>query len=158
MIVVRKATEADVHIIYELRRRAILDKCAAHYTKEQLSLWTHGGVSDGFVQDVINTFYVSETDGQVIGSGKLNIETGMVDAIFVAPEYFGVGAAKKMLNFLEILAKENGLCLLKLESTLNAAPFYRSFGFMGDKVSTYHSPRGISLDCIPMTKSLEQHA
>ena len=68
MIVIRKATEADVHIIYELRRRAILDKCAAHYTKEQLSLWTYGGVSDGFVQDVINTFYVSETDGQVIGS------------------------------------------------------------------------------------------
>lgn len=82
----------------------------------------------------------------------------MVDAIFVAPEYFGVGAAKKMLNFLEILAKENDLCSLKLESTLNAAPFYRSFGFVGDKVSTYHSPRGISLDCIPMTNSLEQNA
>ena len=92
------------------------------------------------------------------GSGKLNIETGMVDAIFVEPEYFGIGAAKQMLNFLESLAKENGLRSLKLESTLNAAPFYRSCGFIGDKLSTYHSPRGISLDCIPMTKSLAKFA
>ncbi|PSV34357.1 GNAT family N-acetyltransferase [Photobacterium sp. GB-50] len=120
-------------------------------------MWTDGGVSDGFVQDVMKTFYVSVTNGRVIGSGKLNIETGMVDAIFVDPEYCGIGAAKQMLTFLENLAKENGLLLLKLESTINAAPFYRSYGFIGEKLSTYHSPRGISLDCIPMQKPLVKH-
>lgn len=158
MITIRKATKSDAQKIYDLRNRAIIEKCSAYYSKEQLSLWTQGGVSDGFVQDVFETFYVSETDGQVVGSGKLNTETGMVDAIFVEPDYFGRGAAKQMLVFLEELAKHNGLQLLKLESTLNAAPFYRSCGFAGEEISTYHSPRGISLDCIPMEKSLGQLA
>ncbi|WP_199189179.1 GNAT family N-acetyltransferase [Photobacterium sp. GB-27] len=157
MITIRKATQADAVLIHALRSRAILDKCSAYYSKEQLSLWTDGGVSDGFIQDVLETFYVSVTDGRVIGSGKLNIETGMVDAIFVDPEYCGIGAAKQMLTFLENLAKENDLLLLKLESTINAAPFYRSYGFIGEKLSTYHSPRGISLDCIPMQKPLVKH-
>ena len=154
MIIIRKATPSDARLIYDLRRRAIVDQCASHYSPEQIALWTRGGVSEKFVQDVSDTFYVSEMNGRVIGSGKLNTETGMVDAIFVEPDYFGLGAAKQMLYFLETLAKENGLRVLKLESTLNAAPFYRSVGFIGNELATYHSPRGILLDCIPMKKRL----
>ncbi|GIU46930.1 GNAT family N-acetyltransferase [Shewanella algidipiscicola] len=154
MITIRKAIKSDAQVIYELRRRAILAKCSAYYSKQQLTLWTQGGVSDGFVQDVTDTFYVSEKGGRVIGSGKLNTDTGLVDAIFVEPEHFGIGAARQMLEFLEKLAKECGLRLLKLDSTLNAAPFYRSCGFTGDELSTYYSPIGISLDCIPMEKPL----
>ncbi|MCD9481578.1 GNAT family N-acetyltransferase [Photobacterium phosphoreum] len=158
MISIRKAIKSDVQVIYDLRSRAIIEKCSAYYSKEQLALWTQGGVSDVLVQDIIETFYVSETDGRIIGSGKLNTETGMVDAIFVEPEYFGRGAAKQMLAFIEKLGKKHGLSLLRLESTLNAAPFYRSCGFIGDKLSTYNSPRGICLDCIPMEKSLVKYA
>ncbi|OOF08596.1 GNAT family N-acetyltransferase, partial [Salinivibrio sp. PR919] len=138
MIIIRKASQSDAQAIFDLRNRAILAKCSAHYTEEQLSLWTQGSVSERFIADVVDTFYVSEIDGQVIGSGKLNTQTGVVDAIFVEPDYSGRGAAKKMLQFLEHLAKEQGLRLLTLESTLNAAPFYRACGFVGDEISTYH--------------------
>ncbi|QIR06279.1 GNAT family N-acetyltransferase [Salinivibrio costicola] len=154
MITIRKANQNDAQAIFDLRNRAILTKCSAHYTEEQLSLWTQGNVSERFITDVVDTFYVSEIDGQVIGSGKLNTQTGLVDAIFVEPDYSGRGAAKKMLQFLEQLAREQGLLLLTLESTLNAAPFYRACGFVGDEVSTYHSPKGIRLDCVPMEKPL----
>ncbi|WBA13677.1 GNAT family N-acetyltransferase [Salinivibrio proteolyticus] len=154
MITIRKANQSDAQAIFDLRNRAILAKCSAHYTEEQLSLWTQGSVSERFIADVVDTFYVSEIDGQVIGSGKLNAQTGLVDAIFVEPDYSGRGAAKKMLQFLEQLAREQGLLLLTLESTLNAAPFYRACGFVGDEVSTYHSPKGIRLDCVPMEKPL----
>ncbi|KFI12317.1 GNAT family N-acetyltransferase [Vibrio coralliilyticus] len=154
MLTIRKAIESDTQVIYDLRKRAIVKKCSGSYSEEQLSLWTQGKVSEGFNQDVVSTFYVSEIDGQVIGSGKLSTETGVVDAIFVEPDFFGRGAAKQMLAFLEELAKQHGLQTLKLDSTLNAAPFYRSCGFVGDSLSTYHSPRGISLDCIPMEKQL----
>ncbi|OOE78884.1 GNAT family N-acetyltransferase [Salinivibrio sp. ML198] len=154
MITIGKANSNDAQAIFDLRNRAILAKCSAHYTEEQLSLWTQGSVSERFIADVLDTFYVSEIDGQVIGSGKLNTQTGVVDAIFVEPDYSGRGAAKKMLQFLEHLAKEQSLRLLTLESTLNAAPFYRACGFVGDEVSTYHSPKGIRLDCVPMEKPL----
>ncbi|ABV35194.1 GCN5-related N-acetyltransferase [Shewanella sediminis HAW-EB3] len=156
MILIRKAVEGDAQAIYDLRSRAILEECAGFYSAEQLSLWTKGGVSESLMTDIVNSFYVSEIDGQVIGSGKLTIETGMLDAIFVEPEFFGRGAARLMVSFLENLALESGLSSIKLESTLNAAPFYRRCGFVGDEISTYHSPRGISLDCVPMLKSLEK--
>ncbi|ASA57749.1 GNAT family N-acetyltransferase [Vibrio gazogenes] len=158
MITIRKANKSDAQVIYDLRSRAILNQCSQYYSEEQLLLWTQGGPSDRFIEDVVETFYVSEVDSRVVGSGKLNTETGMIDAIFVDPDYFGMGAAKKMLKFLEGLAEESGLQLLMLESTINAAPFYRSCGFIGDKLSTYHSPRGISLDCVPMEKHLDKYA
>ncbi|OOE88514.1 GNAT family N-acetyltransferase [Salinivibrio sharmensis] len=154
MITIRKANQNDAQAIFDLKSRAILAKCSAHYTEEQLSLWTQGSLSERFITDVVDTFYVSEIDGQVIGSGKLNTQTGVVDAIFVEPDYSGRGAATKMLQFLEHLAKEQSLRLLTLKSTLNAAPFYRACGFVGDEVSTYHSPKGIRLDCVLMEKPL----
>lgn len=156
MINIRKAARSDAKDIFDIRSRAILDQCPAYYSEEQLSLWTQGEMSETFIADVEATFYVSEVDDRVIGSGKINTQTGMVDAIFVDPGFFGKGAAKMMLRFLEGLANQHNLPLMKLESTLNAAAFYRSCGFIGDELSTYHSPRGISLDCILMEKRLLQ--
>ncbi|KHA62097.1 GNAT family acetyltransferase [Vibrio variabilis] len=156
MIEIRKANASDVQPIYDLRKRSILAKCADHYQPEQLALWTQGGVSEQLKEDIVATFYVSEVDGNVVGCGKLNTETGMVDAIFVDPPYFGLGAAKKMLAFLEQMAREHKLDKMVLEATLNAAPFYRSCGFHGEEISTYHSPRGVSLDCVVMEKPLQK--
>mgnify|MGYP003625797245 FL=1 len=120
-----------------------------------MALWTQGGISAALINDITANFYVSVFKNRVIGCGKVNLETGMIDAIFVDPDHSGQGAAKSMLVFLEELALDNDLKLLQLESTLNAASFYRACGFVGDEVSTYHSPRGISLDCIPMRKLLK---
>ncbi|KZX70713.1 GNAT family acetyltransferase [Vibrio sp. HI00D65] len=154
MVNIRKAARSDAKDIFDIRSRAILDQCPAYYSEEQLSLWTQGEMSETFIADVEATFYVSEVDDRVIGSGKINTQTGVVDAIFVDPGFFGKGAAKMMLQFLEGLANQHNLPLIKLESTLNASAFYRSCGFIGEELSTYHSPRGISLDCIPMEKHL----
>ncbi|MGK0408688.1 MAG: N-acetylglutamate synthase-like GNAT family acetyltransferase [Shewanella psychromarinicola] len=153
-MIIRKALESDVQSIYTMRNRAIIKKCIGFYSSSQLALWTQGGISEALINDIVANFYVSLFKERVIGCGKVNLETGMIDAIFVDPDFFGQGAAKSMLVFLECRALENGLELLQLESTLNAASFYRACGFVGDEVSTYHSPRGIRLDCIPMRKSL----
>lgn len=97
----------------------------------------------------------TEIAGQIVGSGKLNKESGMIDTIFVEPAFMGKGSAKAMIVYLENMALECGLKLLKLESTLNAVPFYRSCGFVGKNISVYHSPRGISMDCVPTQKALK---
>lgn len=154
MIKIRKADKKDIKTIHTLRSRSILDQCSPHYSNKQLALWTYGGISDSFIIDVLENFYVSELNKSVIGCGKITLHTGMIDAIFVDPIYFGLGAAKKMILFLEDIAKKNSLKKIKLESTLNAASFYRHCGYSGEKVSTYESPRGISLECIPMEKYL----
>ena len=154
MIKIRKADKQDIQTIHSLRSRSILDQCSPHYSNKQLAIWTSGGVSDSFILDVLESFYVSELNKTVIGCGKITLHTGIIDAIFVDPDYFGLGAAKKMMFFLENIAKKSSLKKLKLDSTLNAASFYRQCGYNGEQVSTYDSPRGISLECVPMEKYL----
>ncbi|HET7371497.1 MAG TPA: GNAT family N-acetyltransferase [Gammaproteobacteria bacterium] len=79
---------------------------------------------------------------------------GKIDAMFVHPEFMGLGIGKRIMSYLESLAREAALSRLHLESSLNAAQFYRSCGFVGDEFAEYHSPRGISLECILMHKHL----
>jgi ribosomal protein S18 acetylase RimI-like enzyme len=74
--------------------------------------------------------------------------------MFVLPDYFRRGIGRAMMRHLERIAREHGLKNLMLDATLNAATFYRSQGFQGDTAGTYHSPRGIALECVPMMKSL----
>ena len=62
MITIRKANKSDAQVIYDLRSRAILNQCSQYYSEEQLLLWTQGGLSDRFIEDVVETFYVSEVD------------------------------------------------------------------------------------------------
>lgn len=59
-----------------------------------------------------------------------------------------------MMAHLEGLACAAGLLLMTLDSTLNAAPFYRHLGFTGDQESVYVTKRGLRLACVPMVKLL----
>ena len=86
----------------------------------------------------------------------INIETGKIDAIFVHPNHMRKGIGKKILEFLEDIALSYGLKTLALQSTLNAAEFYRACGFVGNEVDRYTTSKGLSLDCIPMIKVIAQ--
>jgi N-acetylglutamate synthase-like GNAT family acetyltransferase len=156
---IRKASSHDAKLIFDLRSRAILDKCSGHYDQQVLAHWTQGDMSQAFVEDVATSFYVTEIKGEIIGTGQLrvaqdDINLALIDAIFVEPKHMGSGAAKAMILYLEQQAKVMGIRRLKLDATLNAAPFYRRCGFSGDELSQYHSPRGLVLACVPMEKSL----
>ena len=105
---------------------------------------------------MIIRFYVATLDDHVVGTGMIDLESGKVDAMFVHPSKVGTGVGRRILIYLEKFAFEAELAHVFLESTLNAAPFYRACGFVGDTFAKYESPRGVSLDCIPMKKSLRR--
>ncbi|MBB1270457.1 GNAT family N-acetyltransferase [Shewanella sp. SR44-3] len=156
---IRKASIYDAKQIFDIRTRAILAKCSGHYDEQVLIHWTQGEMSKEFLDDVAVSFYVTELNGDIIGSGQLRAaqdegDLGLVDAIFVDPLHMGSGAAKAMIVYLEQQAKTAGFQRLKLDATLNAAPFYQRCGFIGTELSHYHSPRGLVLSCVPMEKSL----
>ena len=109
-------------------------------------------MTDQFVQCVAQQFHVATVDGIVVGTGFIALTDRRLDAIFVRPDMMGRGIGKRIVAFLVDLGRSAGLTVLRLDSTLNAAPFYRRCGFVGDAIGVYRSPRGISLDCIPMTK------
>jgi GNAT superfamily N-acetyltransferase len=157
-VVIRKAKGADARDVRAVRDAAILSGCSGHYQASLLTQWTAGPIDDGFIEDVETSFHVASIGDRIIATGKIDLKSGRIDAILVVPDCMRSGIGRAMLNYLEQLAIDAGLSRLTLDSTLNAAPFYRCCGYVGETISKYNSPRGISLDCIPMTKHLVPHA
>lgn len=155
MIDFRRAKRGDAPIVLEIRRRAILAQCNGYYPRELLEAWVAGEVTPEFTEAVERHFLVAEEDGSVVATGILDPLTGKIDAVFVDPARMGQGGGSCVMQHLESRAMSLGIAVLTLDATLNAAPFYRSLGYVGDQPSAFHSPRGFSLACVPMIKRLE---
>ena len=153
---IRKAVRADADAAWDIRRAAVMSECASVYPLDQLEQWTGGTASRAFADAVEERFLVATVDEHVAGTGMIDLTTGKIDAIFVHPAYMKRGIGAAMMRHLETLARSQGLRELKLDSTLNAASFYRSVGFEGDEIAPYRSPRGLTMDCVPMTKRLDR--
>ncbi len=158
MISIRKADRNDAQTAWNIRNAAINSQCTGHYPPELLEIWTGGEMTEQFVKSVVDSFYVAIVDGHVVGTGMIDLNSGKIDAMFVHPSEMGTGVGRCILSYLEEVAHGAGLAHVSLQSTLNAAPFYRACGFVGQATAKYESPRGISLDCIPMKKSLHNVA
>jgi GNAT superfamily N-acetyltransferase len=151
---IRKACADDAAAAWEIRNAAILSQCTGHYPPELFAIWTNGVITEEFIQFVVEQFFVATVDGAVVGTGMIDRNTGRLDAIMVRPDMMRRGIGKQMVSFLEDIGRAAGLTQLTLDSPLNAGPFYRRCGFVGEAKGGYQSPRGITLDCIPMTKVL----
>ena len=151
---IRKACADDVAAAWEIRNASILSQCKGHYPPESLAIWTNGEITEQFIQFVVEQLYVATVNDAVVGTGMIDRNTGRLDAIHVRPDMMRQGIGGQVVSFLEDIGRAAGLTKLTLDSTLNAAEFYRSCGFVGEAIGIYQSPRGISLDCIPMTKVL----
>lgn len=158
MLTIRKANCDDALDAWDIRRASVHAACAGYYPEAALSGWVDGTPSDKWVSIVEHGFYVAVDEGRVVGTGMLTIASGQVDAIFVRPSHMGRGIGYGILQFVETLAGTHGLVEIRLDATLNAAPFYRRCGWTGDVVSTYRTSRGIELACVPMTKCLAADA
>ncbi|MDR3447435.1 GNAT family N-acetyltransferase [Dyella sp.] len=153
---IRKATVDDAPACFAIRRDAIRAQCGGHYPDADLDIWTSGVMSATFAQRVADYFYVAVADGHLVGTAMIDLVTGKIDAVFVLSGYMGRGIGRALMAQMESLAQDAGLDSIQLESTLNAAPFYRALGFQGDTLSTYQSSLGVSLTCVPMVKHMAE--
>jgi GNAT superfamily N-acetyltransferase len=153
-LTIRKATAGDAACALEIRNAAIRHACRGFYPDDLLEQWAAAEMSDPFAEFVARVLYVATVGDEIVGIGGVNLESGQLDAVFVRPEWMGKGIGRRLVALCEELARSAGLTELMLEATLNAAPFYRRCGFVGDAIGIYRSPRGIALDSIPMTKRL----
>ncbi|AZD33770.1 acetyltransferase, GNAT family [Pseudomonas chlororaphis subsp. aurantiaca] len=153
-MLIRKAHGDDAPRVFVIRNQAINHQCSGHYPAADLLVWTAGSLGDYFIEVLEKTGHVAVIDDQVTASGMLDLESGQIDAVFVDPAYMGRGIGRQMMNYLEQLALQAGLPHLVLDSTLNAADFYRRCGFVGERIAQYQSPRGLTLACVPMIKHL----
>ena len=154
MVRMRKATRADAQAIWDLRNASIMVKCKGYYPDATLRKWTSGVPAEPFYGDVQRDCYLAIDSEGIAGFGMIDLERARVKSLFVHPRHVAKGIGKLILSHLENLARNAGLEQLSLDSSLNAAPFYRTCGFTGDAAGKYESANGVILDCIPMSKRL----
>ncbi|MCF5548265.1 GNAT family N-acetyltransferase [Pseudomonas salomonii] len=154
MLEIKRATPADAQTAFDIRLLAIRSQCIGAYTAEQMALWTRGKAEDGYDTLMDKPFYLGWVNGEPVVTGMLDLDNNEMGALFVLPEFAGRGYGKAMLDHLEKLARELAIEEVVLDSTLNAASFYRACGYVGEEQAVYHSPSGLELACIPMVKQL----
>ena len=155
MLEIKRATPEDANAAFDIRREAIRRQCIGAYTAEQMALWTRGSADDGYSTLMEKPFYLGWVNDEPVATGMLDLDNNEVGALFVLPQFTGRGYGKAMLDHLEALARELELAEVVLDATLNAASFYRACGYVGEQPAIYHSPSGLELACIPMTKRIE---
>lgn len=156
MLEIKRATQADAEVAFDIRLQAIRAQCIGAYTVEQMALWTRGKAEDGYSALMEKSFYLGCLNGEPVATGMLDPANNEVGALFVLPAFTGRGYGKAMLDHLEHVARELAIEEVVLDATLNAASFYRACGYVGDEQAIYHSPSGLQLACIPMKKHLHQ--
>ncbi|MEO4015150.1 GNAT family N-acetyltransferase [Pseudomonas rossensis] len=154
MLEIKRARHGDCRTAFDIRLQAIRYQCIGAYTPQQLDVWTSGAAEDGYCGLMEKHFYLGCIQGEPVATGMLDLERREIGAILVLPGFMQRGIGKRILDYLECLARDLGLVEVKLDATLNAAQFYRRCGFVGEQTAIYQSPSGLQLACIPMVKRL----
>jgi len=157
MLTRRPATEADLAQLWELRTRALRAGCAAHYPPAVIDTWCASAPPASLPLLVrAGGARVAEEEGNVVGYAILDLNTGEVEAAFVAPAHQGRGIARQLLGELETMAQERGLARLFLSASLNAVPAYERAGFRQVRAELYPHRSGIDIPSVFMEKMLRQ--
>lgn len=153
---IRKASKADKENISNLHIASIRQLCRNHYTREQLSAWTSvltPSIYDQALKEkVVLVAYDSQQD--LLGLGILDIENSEISAIYINPDAAGKGLGTKLLNELEMTARNSKIFRITVHSTLNAKSFYVNHGYIAQELALHSLSNGSSLECVRMIKDL----
>jgi N-acetylglutamate synthase-like GNAT family acetyltransferase len=174
--ILRKASSDDrpaIARLIELSARALSRE---DYTEAQIesAIKSVFGVDSDLIADA--TYFVAEADGILVGcggwskrrtlfggdqyahraAGELDpqLEAARIRAFFVNPAWARRGIGRAILERCETEARASGFQSLALMSTLPGLKLYRALGYTGSERVTYELGDGISIDFVPMTKSL----
>lgn len=136
---IREATPEDREAIYRVHQASIEELGPRGYDEAQVAAWgAGGGPGDYDVDSDTNHFVVAESDGDVVGFGEFDADTGEylttgpeaeVKAVYVDPGVAREGVGSALLAELKATARERGHESFGLCSSLNAVGFYDRHGY-----------------------------
>lgn len=95
--------------------------------------------------------YIAILEETAIGFGAIDIHaTEQIRYVYVIPEYqeSDLRLGSKILEALEAVARQNGICLIRLHSTPNAVRFYEKAGYRALRVedTVGHDHPGVEME------------
>ncbi|HEX5458467.1 MAG TPA: GNAT family N-acetyltransferase [Steroidobacteraceae bacterium] len=172
----RQATAADSAQIQELIGRSIRALGAADYSTEQIEGALKGafGLDSQLVAD--GTYFVVESAGRLIGCGGWSyrrtlfggdaragrdagtldpeVDAAKIRAFFVDPTAARQGIGTALLERCEKEARRHGFRRTEMMATLPGVRLYEVCGYVAGAKVHYPLPSGLSIEFVPMSKSL----
>jgi GNAT superfamily N-acetyltransferase len=159
MLTIREAQAADSAAIAAIHAGAIRGLCSSHYEPHQIEAWASRRTK-ALYDRVLQTqaIQVAERDGQMVGFGQLDLESGQIIAVYVAPESARTGVGEAILRHLEAIARLHGWSRLHLTASLNAVPFYEKMGYERVGPFEHEVATDVMLPCVNMRKAFPREA
>jgi ribosomal protein S18 acetylase RimI-like enzyme len=158
-ITLRPARPDDEAALFALRARAIRVSAASHYAEDELEAWARRTSPDRFRAAMLaRVTFVAEAGGpagpRIAGYAQLEPEEGVIEAIYVDPDFQRQGVGAALFAAVEREAGARGLPGLVLEATLNATAFYAAMGCRQEGVDHHELAPGVNIACVVMDKRL----
>ena len=158
---IRRSTSDDAEGILRAHHSAVHETAKDNYSEPILNLWS-GPVDAQRIaahrakmetDKSIISFVAVDDSGQVLGFGEL-VPPETLGAIYVAAPAGRRGVASALYKTLEAKARELGMKVLRMDSSLTAAPFYVRHGFRELERRTHRLADGRMMACVHMEKRL----
>lgn len=149
----RLATEADRRALWRLHARSVETLCQDAYSAREVRTWVDLLRPDGYLRpEQPRTVLVAERGHCLAGFGQMDLESGELEALYVAPEEAGHGVGSWLLLSLEALAWRAGTAGVTLDASLNAEPFYHARGYVRLHMARRVLTPEVQLACVRMRK------
>src|SRR5690242_1559521 len=172
----RPATAADAAEIQELIGRSIRALGAADYSSEQIQGALKGafGLDSQLIAD--GTYFVVESEGRLLGCGGWsyrrtlfggdartgrdagtldpNTDAAKIRAFFIDPSVARQGIGSALLERCEAEARRQGFRRAEMMATLPGRRLYEARGYVPGARVDYALAPGLSIEFVPMSKSL----
>jgi GNAT superfamily N-acetyltransferase len=158
-LVLRSARESDAGALALVHSRAIRVSAATHYNEDELAAWAGRARPTDYVRArrprPVIVAEVATGDGpRVVGFGQLLPDEGIVEAIYVDPDFARQGIGRALFEELERRARVDHLPGLVVEASLNSVPFYAAMGCVRRAVDRHEVAPGVHIACVVMDKRL----
>ena len=128
MLIIRKFKKEDARKISNLIRKCLIEVNSKDYPKKVIKYQYQRYSSNGILTKSKDSITIVVTkNGNIIGTGSLR--DNWISGVFVDPTLHRQGTGKKIMNYLENLAKKNGFQQIKLGSSITAFGFYKKIGY-----------------------------
>lgn len=158
---VRSARHEDIDAIAALQTRAIMAFGIDIYGEAACKAWAKIGVQVRHMLLKSGTFFVAEREGVLVGVAGWTADSREPDCawpryVFVEPAAAGSGVGRRLMSQVETSAHAAGRSRMKLWSSLNAVPFYRTLGYRSVKTARWPLSDGIEMEHRLMIKDRER--
>jgi putative acetyltransferase len=151
---VRKYRPADRTEVISLFRRTVREINSRDYSPEQIAAWAQESSESPSWTERLATggVFLSERGGRIAGFLRID-DAGLVDLIYVHPDFLGRGVGRELMARAVAWARERGLGRLESEVSISARPFFEHLGFRVLREQTVES-RGVSFRNYRMERTL----